>query len=191
MQRVFGALHDVALKAFEEPIVLFIDEIDATRNLPFSTDEFFAGIRECFNRRVHDPVYNRLTFCLLGVAVPSDLIRNPATTPFNIGERIQLRDFTAGELSSFASALGPNGDVLVRQVHYWTNGQPFLTQSLCQEIAGDAAIQTRADVDALVDRMFFGPKARDTNINLADVSNRALNDAAGADDPDRFRGTAT
>src|SRR5262249_23544846 len=30
-------------------LVIFIDEIDAVRSLPFSTDEFFAGIRQCYN----------------------------------------------------------------------------------------------------------------------------------------------
>src|SRR6185436_15209424 len=30
-------------------LVIFVDEIDAVRSLPFSTDEFFAGIRECYN----------------------------------------------------------------------------------------------------------------------------------------------
>src|SRR6266852_3009207 len=58
------------------PLVIFIDEIDAVRSLPFSTDEFFAGIRECYNRRTQDPAFNRLTFCLLGVATPSDLIQD-------------------------------------------------------------------------------------------------------------------
>src|SRR5205807_2652849 len=74
LQRFFGSLREVMLEKVQCPIVIFIDEIDSTRSLPFDTDEFFAGIRECFNRRVHDPVYGRLTFCLLGVAVPSDLI---------------------------------------------------------------------------------------------------------------------
>jgi len=43
-----------------------VDEIDAVRSLPFSTDEFFAAIRECYNRRTTDPAYERLTFCRLG-----------------------------------------------------------------------------------------------------------------------------
>src|SRR5262245_51038637 len=30
-------------------LVIFVDEIDAVRSLPFSTDEFFAAIRECHN----------------------------------------------------------------------------------------------------------------------------------------------
>ena len=36
-------------------LVIFVDEIDAVRSLPFSTDEFFAGIRECYNRRDRRP----------------------------------------------------------------------------------------------------------------------------------------
>src|SRR5262249_28380013 len=75
------------------PLVIFIDEIDAVRSLPFSTDELFAGIRECYTRRAIDPEMERLTFCLLGVAAPTDLIQDARTTPFNIGRRIELVDF--------------------------------------------------------------------------------------------------
>src|SRR5262249_52279674 len=64
-------------------LVIFIDEIDAVRSLPFSTDEFFAAIRQCYNRRTREPEFERLTFCLLGVASPSDLIRDVRMTPFN------------------------------------------------------------------------------------------------------------
>src|SRR5262245_43332548 len=96
MQRFFSALRDVVLERIEAPVAVFVDEIDATRSLPFSANEFFAGIRECYNRRVHDPAYKRLTFCLLGVAVPGDLIADSTTTPFNIGERVVLTEFTEG-----------------------------------------------------------------------------------------------
>jgi len=65
-------------------LVCFLDEIEAIRSLRFSTDEFFAAIRECYNRRAQDPAFERLTFCLLGVATPSDLIQDTRTTPFNI-----------------------------------------------------------------------------------------------------------
>src|SRR5262249_29247235 len=87
-----GASLDVSRLTFDAPLIIFIDEIDVVRSLPFSTDEFFAAIRECYNRRAKDPVYQRLTFCLLGVASPSDLIRDTRLTPFNIGRRIELAD---------------------------------------------------------------------------------------------------
>src|SRR5207244_12902848 len=83
-------------------LVIFLDEIDTVRSLPFSTDEFFAAIRECFNRRTEDPELHRLTFSLLGVATPSDLIDDTRTTPFNIGRRIELNDFTAEEAATLA-----------------------------------------------------------------------------------------
>jgi hypothetical protein len=124
MTRFFGIIRNVFLERIQEPIVIYIDE-------------FFAGIRECYNRRVQDPAFHRLVFCLLGVAVPNDLIRNPSTAPFNIGVRIPVEDFTLEELKSLSHALGPEGERLTGRVHYGTNGQPFLTQSLCQAILDD------------------------------------------------------
>jgi hypothetical protein len=89
MQRFMEALRQVALVRIEQPIVVFVDEIDAVRSLPFSADEFFAGVRECYNRRTQDPAFSRLTYCLLGVATPADLITETRMSPFNIG---RLRD---------------------------------------------------------------------------------------------------
>ncbi len=51
LARWVGALESVMLPKTERPIAIFIDEIDFVRALPFSTDEFFAGIRDCHNRR--------------------------------------------------------------------------------------------------------------------------------------------
>jgi WD40 repeat protein len=188
LERFFGAIRDVVLKHIDEPIVLCIDEIDATRNLSFDADEFFAGVRECYNHRVRDPAYRRLTVCMLGVAVPTDLIRNSTTTPFNIGERVYLRDFTLAEMQKLAAPLGRNGNEIIERIHYWTNGHPFLTQSLCSECLDNGGISSAVEVDAIVNRTLFGPKARDRNINLADVANRALNAGAAESDPEHFRG---
>ena len=125
--------------------MIFIDEIDAVRSLPFSTDEFFAAIRECYNRRTEDPEFERLTFCLLGVATPSDLIQDTRTTPFNIGRRIELTDFTEAEAAPLAAGLlrtriSPAGRVprpehgggkgvgrlgLLQRILYWTGRPPL------------------------------------------------------------------
>lgn len=187
MQRVFGGLREVALVKKDGLVVVFIDEVDAARSLPFNADEFLTGIRECYNRRAHDPIYDRLTFCLLGAAVPSDLIRDARTTPFNIGERIYLKDFTREEAAVLAKGLGAGREQLLDRVFYWTNGHPFLTQSLCTAIEQDPSIRTNTDVDALVARGLFEPKAKETNINLADVGNRLVNGYADGDDVDKFR----
>ncbi|RYG28525.1 hypothetical protein EON81_28355, partial [bacterium] len=68
VQRLLHFLSEVLPAKTEGPIVVMLDEIDATRSLPFSTDELFAGIRQLHNGRASDPTMERLTFCLLGAA---------------------------------------------------------------------------------------------------------------------------
>jgi WD40 repeat protein len=180
MQRFFSALRDVALQTIDSQIVIFVDEIDATRSLSFSANEFFAGIRECYNRRVHDAAYSRLTFCLLGVAVPGDLVADPTTTPFNIGERVVLADFTPEEAEGLLQGFGAGAQDVLHRILYWTHGHPFLTQSLASTAVSRGDVKSSADVDRLVADLLFQAKSRETNINLADVGNRIL---AGAPDP--------
>lgn len=108
MQRVMEAVGSI-LPALGGPVVIFVDEIDAVQSLPFAMDEFFAAIRECYNRRATDPLYRSITFCLLGVATPSDLVNDPRISPFNIGRRVVLSDFTAAEAAPLAVGLAPPG----------------------------------------------------------------------------------
>src|SRR5579872_1278622 len=105
LQRWMRALREIVVSKITGQLVLFVDEIDAVRSLPFSCDEFFAAIRELYNRRTEDAELCRLAFCLLGVATPSDLIRDTRTTPFNIGTRIELTDFAPTEAEALLSGL--------------------------------------------------------------------------------------
>ncbi len=169
-QRLLSFLQEVALLASDSPLVVMIDEIDAVRSLGFSTDELFAGIRQLFNGRASEPSLNKLTFCLLGAALPSDLIRDPRSTPFNVGRRIELRDFTLDEAKPFGHALGPGGLSRLARAMYWTGGHPFLTQALC----ADLAPSSDQDVDAHVRERYLDARAREADSNLADVGNRLL-----------------
>ncbi|MDR3689923.1 MAG: AAA-like domain-containing protein [Fimbriimonas sp.] len=169
-QRFLSFLQEVALPADAAPLVVFIDEVDAARGLSFNADELFTGIRQLYNGRASESELGRLTFCLLGAALPSDLIRDPRTTPFNIGRRIDLRDFTWEEARPFAAALGPDGERLLKAVLYWTGGHPYLTQNICSKLAVGKA----GDVDELVLSEYLSDRARDTDSNLADVGNRLL-----------------
>src|SRR5205085_9941211 len=141
------ALQRVVLPRVPGPIALFIDEIDAVRSLPFSTDEFFAAIREYYQRRSEDAAFESLTFCLLGVASPSDLIRDTRLTPFNIGRRIELTDFTEAEADILRIGLEVGGRqsagrsekgarTLPKRALYWTGGHRYLTQRRCSGPAG-------------------------------------------------------
>lgn len=173
MKRFFTAVEQAV--AGLGPVVIFVDEIDFVRSLPFATDEFFAGIRESFNRRAAGSASN-LTFCLLGVATPSELIRDVQITPFNVGKRIDLTDFTLEELAPYEAAFGEarDGRALVRRIHHWTGGHPYLTQKLAAAVAADASVRSAGGVDRIVEAMFFSVKARAEEPNLADVSRRVL-----------------
>jgi hypothetical protein len=81
----------------DQAVVIFIDEIDTVLSLEFSINDFFALIRSYYNQRADQPIYDRLTFCLLGVATPSDLVKDKTRTPFNIGKAIALNGFQLDE----------------------------------------------------------------------------------------------
>jgi WD40 repeat protein len=137
VQRLSEFLEGVLLTAFEENIVIFVDEIDSVLNLKFSLDDFFGLIRFCYNQRVDQPEYQRLRFALLGVTTPSDLIQDKSRTPFNIGRAIQLDGFELHESQPLAQGLVgkvDNPQAVLKEVLAWTGGQPFLTQKLCQLI---------------------------------------------------------
>lgn len=181
VQRLFTCLRDVILERHSHPIAIFVDEVDAVHGLPFSSDEFFGAIRECYNRRVEDPAFNRLTFCLLGVADPTDLIRDPKATPFNIARRIELSDFTPEEARPLAAGLERESivaELLLNRVLHWTNGHPYLTQRLCRAIALDPAILTARHVDRLCRAHFMAARSKEEDDNLAFVRRWLLSPSA-------------
>jgi Tol biopolymer transport system component len=207
LQRWLGALQHEVLAKVPGRIVVFIDEIDAVRSLPFSTDEFFAALRQCYNRRSEDPEFARLSFCLLGVATPSDLIQDTRTTPFNIGRRIELADFAPSEAFALAEGLGRGASTnraLLERVLYWTGGHPYLTQRLCQAVAdcglriADSGLSDKDEhaaagvvvpnpqstirnpqlVDRLCEGLFFTPRAQERDDNLLFVRERLVRSEA-------------
>ncbi|MBD2519852.1 AAA-like domain-containing protein [Nostoc sp. FACHB-973] len=135
VKRFGDFLATVLLTEVQQPVVIFIDEIDSVLGLDFPIDDFFALIRACYNQRVEEPIYQRLTFTLLGVATPSDLIADKSRTPFNIGRAIDLQGFRLSEALPLLPGLRSTvnqPEMMLRHILEWTNGQPFLTQKLCQ-----------------------------------------------------------
>ena len=96
------------------------------------------------NRQINQD-YKRLTFALIGVATPSDLIQDHKRTPFNIGRAIKLTGFTLEEVKPLVKGLELNVEnpiKILKEILCWTNGQPFLTQKLCSLIRNSDKIVT-------------------------------------------------
>ncbi|MEO1401407.1 MAG: AAA-like domain-containing protein [Cyanobacteria bacterium J06635_1] len=137
VQQLGELIQEGLLTTIQGNIVIFIDEIDSVLGLDFSTDDFFSWIRSCYNNRADDAAYRRLTFCLLGVATPADLIADKKRTPFNIGRAIALNGFEFDQAQGplqpgLAQAAIAEPETVLREILAWTGGQPFLTQKLCQ-----------------------------------------------------------
>ena len=138
VQRLSEFVEEVLLEAIVDRIVIFIDEIDNTLSLNFNTDDFFAFIRSCNE-------YDRLTFALLGVTTPPDLVRDKNRTPFNLGRAIELNGFQLSEAQPLIRGFEgkvDNSEAAISTILEWTGGQPFLTQKVCnlvvQELDGNA-----------------------------------------------------
>ncbi|MBR8834272.1 MAG: ABC transporter substrate-binding protein [Stigonema ocellatum SAG 48.90 = DSM 106950] len=169
-------LSRVLLHHTHKQIVIFIDEIDSLLNISFK-DDFFAAIRACYNKRTENPEYKRLTFVLLGVATPSDLISDKSRTPFNIGRAIELTGFELDECQTLVQGfIGKvsNPQTVLKEILDWTGGQPFLTQKLCQLIRTD---DEGLSVEELAQKYIIQNwESQDDPEHLRTIRNRILRD---------------
>lgn len=187
VQRLGLFLETVLLQAIRKPIVIFIDEIDSVLSLKFNLDDFFALIRDCYNRRADQPAYRRLSVTLIGVSTPSDLIQDHRRTPFNIGRAIDLTGFQLNETAPLAKGLAAVGNpqILMQAVLDWTGGQPFLTQKVCKLLIQESERPTAkiqnpksniaAWVEAVVyERVIKNWEAQDEPDHLKTIRDRIL-----------------
>ncbi|NET56202.1 MAG: hypothetical protein F6K47_08495 [Symploca sp. SIO2E6] len=135
-------IEEILLSEYQKPIIIFVDEIDAVQSQKFSLDDFFELIRFFYDHRSDTPAYKRLTFALLGVASPYDLMTDESHTPFNIGKgEIDLHGFEIHEAKPLIDGLQgtvDNPHETMKKVLRWTGGQPFLTQKLCHLLVREA-----------------------------------------------------
>ena len=179
IQQLTEFVESVLLVQVKQNLVIFIDEIDSVLGLDFSLDDFFAWIRATYNKRVDQPGYQRLTFCLLGVATPGDLIQDKRRTPFNIGKAIELNGFQLQEAEplvwGFEGKLA-NPEKAISYILLWTGGQPFLTQKLCKLIMENCwGVKNPPSVEEVVRKKIIDNwEAQDEPEHLKTIRDRIL-----------------
>ncbi|MBE9062991.1 AAA-like domain-containing protein [cf. Phormidesmis sp. LEGE 11477] len=184
VQRFYLFITDVLLPRVSQPIVIFVEEIDSLLSLAFSADDFFILIRAFYENRTENPELKRLSFALVGVAMPTDLIKHRHGSTFNIGIAVEMSGFTFLEAQPLIIGLegkvaDPKG--LLKSVLYWSGGQPFLTQKLLSlvtsEIAAghEPASDLAAWMDGLVaERVIDRWEAQDVPQHLGTLQERIL-----------------
>lgn len=178
IQRFIWFLRDVVAQS-ARPLIVFIDEIEGFLKLPIRvTDDFLAAIRSCYNDRDREPLYRRLSFCLLGVCTPNELIRDERRTPFNVARSIDLEDFAWSDVSSgFLPVFGeptPQTDETLRQIYHWTGGHPYLTHRIVQAVhqrQREGTELSQAAVDRTVQELFLRGIGREKE-NFLEVERR-------------------
>jgi Leucine-rich repeat (LRR) protein len=173
-QRLRRFFREVLLEQVPAPtrIVVFLDEIDNTLSYPF-TDSLFTAIRGMYNERSLDSDYERIAFCLIGVATPDELIKDRRSTSYNVGRTLPLRDFdpSRDDLRPLVDALSPDlavGQSLLERVIYWTGGQPLLTIKFCAALA-EVRARTIADVDDYIHHSFNSLNEVRTDIHIQQI----------------------
>jgi len=169
-QRLAEFFWEVVIGGTRTPVAIFLDEIDSVSQLDYAT-ELFSIVRACHDARAGEPEYRRLSFVLLGTALPTGSAERDGLAATEIGVRLELPDFRFDEARPLAEGLGlPPGDAerALYRVLYWTGGHPYLTQKVCQAVARNAArIDSDEAVDRLVAARFFARNAvaRETSMS--------------------------
>lgn len=155
--------HEFELKTVIDSIagnlIICLDEIDALSKVDYS-DNVFSLIRSIyFSGRTNSPQLKRLTYVLSGVADPAELIKNKSVSPFNIGEKIYLNDFSLVECARFIEASGLLLEqAVIERVYYWTSGYPRVTWDVCSALEArltSVQILNPTDVDKVVKDLYM------------------------------------
>jgi len=95
---------------------------------------FFSSIRSLYNYRLTQKRYNHITFIVSGTFNPRHLIDNINISDFNIAHQILLDDFSAAQIQEQVNLIEGGGHVadIAERIAYWTSGQPFMVQALCE-----------------------------------------------------------
>ena len=139
-------------------MVIMLDEIDALTKTNYS-DQIFSQIRSSyFASRVNYKEFFNLTYLLSGVIEPNEIIKDSKISPFNIGQKIYLDDFSKEEFKNFIRTAELNLTIdLEDRIYFWTNGNPRMTWDLCAEIEnhlliGSISIST---IDKIVNELYL------------------------------------
>lgn len=171
-QRLAEFFWEAVIGGTEGPIAVFLDEMETVEQADYAA-ELFRVVRACFDARAGEPEYHRLSFVLLGTALPTGPAARASAAVTEISSRIELQDFRFEQARNLAPGLGlPAGDAerALYRVMYWTSGHPYLTQRLCQAIARNTGAACSDDaVDELVRSRFLGRNVVRTEASMSRV----------------------
>ncbi|MER8373700.1 tetratricopeptide repeat protein [Mesorhizobium sp. M1406] len=152
------SLLEILREIFPRKLIIIFDEIDSVVSTSYS-DRLFSQIRSMYFSRVNYSEYERLTYILAGVAEPSELIKDRSISPFNIGEKIYLKDFSQSEIVKFMANAGcAFTSSVIEEVFRVTSGNPRMTWDVTSELEDIGLGQVEVsveDVSNVVEKLYL------------------------------------
>lgn len=121
-------LEDYILPQAQGPVVLAMDEVDRLLQTHFHSD-FFGLLRAWHNQRALDERWDRLNLVMVISTEPYHLIADPNQSPFNVGLKLYLQDFSEAQVRDLNQRHGrPVRAPEFTDFFGLLNGHPYLTR---------------------------------------------------------------
>jgi hypothetical protein len=155
------------------PIVWALDEVDRIFTCDFS-GEVFALFRSWHNKRALDPAgpWHRLTLAIAYATEAHLFITDLNQSPFNVGTRLSLEDFTFEEVAELNARYGrplKDNAELARYVRL-VSGHPYLVQRGLYEMVTGGIVLSALEAQADRDEGPFGDHLRRMVVSLSQDS---------------------
>jgi hypothetical protein len=148
------------LPAFDEPVVLAMDEADSLLQTDFYKD-FFGLLRSWHNRRASREAWEKLNLVLVISTEPYLLIDDIHQSPFNVGLYLGLEDFDQTQVYDLNARHGsPVDDYDLPEVMALLNGHPFLTRLALYKLVTEDLLWAELKQNAPADYGPFGDHLR-------------------------------
>ncbi len=151
------------LPSLNAPVVLAMDEVETVFDTTFRAD-FFAMLRSWHNNRAvtgSDPGWKRLDLALVTSTEPYQLIDDLHQSPFNVGEVVDLSDFTLDQVRQLNQLHTPSLDEeQAARLHLLVAGHPYLTRRALYLLAQERYTAQEFFETAALDNGPFGDHLR-------------------------------
>ncbi len=143
------------------PVVLILDEVDRLFDRPYRGD-FFAAVRGWHNNRATDEAWENLHLVLGHATDPTLWIENLNESPFNVGDRLRLGDFTRDQVADLNARHGNplRGSAEIDGLMELVGGHPYLVRQALYVLATDCWSLARLREEAGKDTGPFGDHLR-------------------------------
>jgi class 3 adenylate cyclase len=184
------------LNKLAAPVVWGLDEVDRLFTCPFGSD-VFALFRSWHNERSLDPSgpWRRLTLAITYATEAYLFITDLNQSPFNVGTRLALSDFTLAQVAELNARYGsPLRDASeVGRFYALLSGHPYLVRRGLHEMATHRITIEALEGQAEHDEGLFGDHLRRIlallarDADLCEVVRNVLRGKGGASDESFYR----